>query len=303
MTNSFDRRSPTRPAPSPHGSGEPQGKSGGIGGAPKPGASYGRFIPREELSSFSAWNPNALSGGQPQAQAVHRPEPPAPPKPPAPSPEAELAEHVRLARLAGYQDGYRDGMVALEGFKQSFASQVTAQLGALSASYMQQLDALQEEMARALAVSATHLARQMVRSELEQRPELVVAVAQEAVDTLLLSARHITLRVHPDDLPLVAQGTADVLAARGARLLADAGMARGGCLVESDIGAIDACLENRWRRAVATLGCDGEWQGESQNSARAAAGASIKAVETPLIDAAPEGLASDDPDDATQGPA
>jgi len=255
MTRSSDNRNgPTRPAPPP-GGGTPTA-------SPKQGSPYGRFIPREELSSFAAWNPNALSGGEAHVQPVHRPEPPEPPKPPRPSPAEELAEQVRVARLAGYQDGYRDGLVALEGFKQSYSSQVTAQLGAVTQAYMQQLDALQQEMARSLAVSATHLARQMVRSELTQRPELVVAVAQEAVDTLLLSARHITLRVHPDDLALVAQGAADVLAARGARLLSDASMTRGGCLVESDIGAIDASLESRWRRAAALLGCDEGWASE-----------------------------------------
>ena len=244
MTSS-SKKPPSRPAPPP-------------GGGAKP-ASYGRFIPREELSSFAAWTPGALSGGDepPVNLNVQRPEPPAPPPP---SPAEELAEHVRVARLAGYQDGYRDGLVALEGFKQSFASQITAQLGTLSQSYMDQLDALQQDMARALAVSATHLARQVVRSELELRPELVVAVAQEAVDTLLLSAHHITVRVHPDDHALVSQGAAEVLAARGARVLADAGLSRGGCLVESDIGVIDATLETRWRRAAATLGCDESWK-------------------------------------------
>jgi flagellar assembly protein FliH len=254
--NNGNRNGPSRPAPPPGGGSAPTS-------SPKPGSPYGRFIPREELSSFAAWNPNALSGGEAHAMPVHKPEPPEPPKPPKPSAEEELAGHVRTARNAGYQDGYRDGLVALEGFKQSFANQITAQLGTVTQACMQQLDGLQQEMARALAVSATHLARQMVRSELAQRPELVAAVAQEAVDTLLLSARHITLRVHPDDLALVAQGAADVLAARGARLLGDAGMARGGCLVESDIGVIDASLESRWRRAVALLGCDEGWAGEA----------------------------------------
>ena len=249
-----------RPAPPPGGASKAPPPGGGA--APKPASPYSRFIPREELSGFAAWKPGALSGGEDlPVSPLQRAEPPAPPAPPKPSPAEELAAHVRSARTSGYQDGYRDGLVALEGFKQSFASQVTAQIGALTQSYTQQLDALQQDMARALAVSATHLARQMVRSELVQRPELVAAVAQEAVDTLLLSAHHITLRVHPDDHGLVSQGAAEVLAARGARLLSDTGVTRGGCVVESDIGVIDASLETRWRRAAAALGCDEGWDG------------------------------------------
>ncbi len=241
---------PMRPAPAP-------------GGGAKPTSPYTRFIPREELNTFAAWSPGALSGGEPAANPVQRPEPPQPPQPPQPSPAEVLAEQVRLARTAGYQDGYRDGLVALEGFKQSFAMQMTAQIGTFTQSYGDQIDALQQDMARALAVSATHLARQIVRSELAVRPELVATVAQEAIDTLLLSAHHITLRVHPDDHTLVQQGAADVLAARGARLLADTGVTRGGCVVESDIGVIDGSLEARWRRAAAALGCDESWDGQA----------------------------------------
>jgi flagellar assembly protein FliH len=220
---------------------------------------YSRFIPREELSSFAAWNPASLSGADEPSIGVQRPQPPAPPAPPMPSPEALLAAHVNQARQTGYQDGYRDGLVALEGFKQSFAMQMSQQLGALTQSYGTQLDDLQQDLARALAVTATQLAQQMVRSELTARPELVAKVATEAIDTLLLSARHITLRVNPDDHALVLQGAGDALAARGARVLVDTDILRGGCLVESDIGVIDATLETRWRRAAGSVGCDQAW--------------------------------------------
>lgn len=219
-----------------------------------------RFIPREALGGFAPWQPGALAGGPSPQTNVQRPAAEAGPAELALQREAQLAEQARAARQAGYQDGYRDGLVALEAFKQSFATQTSAQVAALVEALDAELGALQQEMARTLAVAATNLARQIVRSELGTRPDLVAAVAQEAVDTLLLSARHITLRVHPDDLALVALGSADVLAARGARLLADATLARGGCRVESDIGVIDASLEARWRRAVAALGCDAAWQ-------------------------------------------
>lgn len=219
---------------------------------------HARFIPREELGGFAAWNPGDIAGGPPPQGNVQR----APEEAPKVDVAAKIAEQLRSMRQAGYQDGYRDGLVALDAFKQSFSAQITAQIGTLMNSLAAELGGLQQDMARTLAISATHLARQIVRSELTTRPELVAQVAHEAVDTLLLSAQHITLRVHPDDHAFVAQGAADVLAARGTRLLSDPAMARGGCLVESDIGVIDASLETRWRRAAASLGCDEGWAGE-----------------------------------------
>jgi flagellar assembly protein FliH len=212
---------------------------------------YARFIPREELGGFAAWEPSDLSGTRRPAAA--------PPEPPPVDPTVVHAEEVQAARQVGYQDGYRDGLVALEGFRQSFARQTTAQVGALMDGIAAQLDGLQQEMAQALIATATKLARQIVRDELQTRPELVARVAQEALDTLLLSARHITLRVHPDDHALVAAGAADGIAARGGRLVADPAIARGGCLVESDIGVIDATIDTRWRRAAAALGRSEPW--------------------------------------------
>ena len=42
-------------------------------------------------------------------------------------------------------------------------------------------------------------------------------------------------------------------------IVSDAAVSRGGCLVESDIGVIDASVESRWRRAAASIGCDEAW--------------------------------------------
>lgn len=251
-TNSSDRRAPP-PAPGPR---------------PTP---YSRFIPREELSSFAAWNPTALSGGTAPPAPLRRATDKPPPEPESPSAVEALAAQLRAARQSGYHDGYRDGLVALDAFKQSYASQVTAQLGTLTAAYQQQLDALQERLALAVAATAAEVARQVVRSELATRPELIAAVAQEAMDTLLMSARHITLRVHPDDLALVAQGTGEALAAREARLLADPTVSRGGCTVESDTGAVDASLETRWQRAAAAVGCEACWTAPENSLAEPAA--------------------------------
>ena len=224
---------------------------------------YARFIPREELSSFAAWALGDISGVPGAANSPLRPREPEP----APVDPAELvAQQLRGARQSGYQDGYRDGLVALEGFKQSFAAQTTTQVGTLISSIGAELDALQQEMAKSLAATATHLARRIVRSELTTRPECVAQVAEQAIDALLQSARHIVVRLHPDDHALVAGTAAETIAARGARLVADSSITRGGCKLESDIGGVDATIDERWRRAAAALGCDDSWDGSAAPS-------------------------------------
>lgn len=207
--------------------------------AGKPAApAYTRFIPREELGTFSAWMPGEFA---PTGEA------PAPP----PETDADTADaRVAQARQSGYQDGYRDGLAALDSFKQSFAQQMSERIGALLRGFDEEFAGLEQQMAAAVAQTATLLARQVVREELSLDPQRIARVAQEALSVLLSSARQVTLRVHPDDEPLVRAGAGDALAVRSARLVADAGIARGGCRVEADIGAVDATVQTRWRRAL-----------------------------------------------------
>lgn len=250
MTNSSDARRAPRQVPPP------------AGNAGQKNAPYARFIPREELGKFAAWSPEALSGGTPAPTPLRRATDAAAAGDAASAADS-LAAQLRAARQSGYQDGYRDGLVALDAFKQSYASQVTAQLGTLTEAYHAELDTLRQKLAQAVAATAATVARQTVRSELSTRPELIATVAQEAIDTLLMSARHISLRVHPDDQALVTLGAGEALAARGARLITDTAMPRGGCSVDSDIGAIDATLATRWARAAAALGCEEPWEADT----------------------------------------
>ena len=212
----------------------------------KAGSPYQRFIPREELGDFASWQPGTFGGvdAAAEATATAAPEPTT----------ADWQARAVAARQAGYQDGYRDGLVALESFKQSFAQQATSQIGALLEAFDEQTNALDAEVAQALAQAAVQLARQVLRAELTVRPELVAQVAAEAVNAVMLSARHIGVQVHPLDLPLVAEGAEEALAARGARLSANPAIARGGVLVQSDVGAIDARIATRWAQAAAALG-------------------------------------------------
>ena len=223
--------------------------------APRPNTPYSRFIPREELGAFAAWSPHTLNAELDAAgPAADGSAPAAAPDTPA------VQAQVAAARQAGYQDGYRDGLVALDSFKQSFAAQMSSQLAPLLQAFGTQIDALEQQMAQAVAQAAVMLARRVVRTELQTQPEHVAEAASQAVNAVLQSARSIRVLVHPQDHALVAAGAAEALEARGARLVAQPGIERGGCLIESDLGQIDARIDTRWRQAAAVLGSGLPWE-------------------------------------------
>jgi len=228
-----------------------------VGAAPRAPSSYSRFIPREELGAFAAWNPGTLQTEQEPGHVASAATQPAGPA--AAGSDQALQAQVAAARQTGYQDGYRDGLVALDSFKQSFATQMAAQFGPLLKSFEQQLGALEQQMAQAVAQAALLLARRVVRAELHAHPTQVAEVAAQAVQAVLQSAGHLRVLVHPEDHPLVAAGAEEALQARGARLLASPDIERGGCVVESDLGCIDARIEARWRQAAAVLGGELPW--------------------------------------------
>lgn len=190
---------------------------------------------------------------QPAAPAAAPVEPPPPPEP-------SVHEQLHAARQSGYQDGYRDGMAALDAFKQSFAQQMSKQLGGLVAGFDEEMRALEDEMAASIARIAVELARQVVRSELEQRPELIARVAHDAVEALQLSARHVRVRVHPDDYPLVRDGAGEEMQAREAQLIPDPEVPRGGVKVDADIASVDATIAARWQQAVSAIGQTSIWE-------------------------------------------
>ncbi len=218
--------------------------------------SYARFIPREELREFSSWTPGSFGQAAAAAEASS-----AAALPSEPTTEQWQAA-VDAARQQGYENGYREGMAALDEFKKAHERQSSAHLAHFMRALDAEFDGLHEELAGAVSRIAIGLARQVVRSELQLDPRHVVHVAAEAVEAIVQSARHVSVHVHPQDLPLVAEGAQEALQARGARLLPDPEVARGGCRVQSDAGSIEADIASLWTQAAQALGSDLGWEGE-----------------------------------------
>lgn len=202
----------------------------------------------------------AKIGGMPDGQQ------PAPARAAEPEPPPVDVEAVaRDARQAGYQDGYRDGLSALESYKQTQAAQMAAfmsdQVGALVNDLHARLESLEQQLSGRIAGVALELARQVVRSEISLRPELVLTVAEDAMSTLLSSARQVVLRLNPEDHALAQGALEEQMQSRGARLVADPHVSQGGCVVESDIAVVDASVEARWHKVAAAMGVNTDWHG------------------------------------------
>jgi len=162
-------------------------------------------------------------------------------------PESEKrkqAVEVEKARLEGIEQGkslgrevaQRELMPALE-LMQQYATMLAAERADLSARFEEQLVSL-----------ATQMAEKILNAELNVKPEMLVGIVKNALRSVT-EAKQVTLRVHPQDLELLRAKTEEIAAGLSSAavldLRPDDSLRRGDCLVDSDIGSLDAKLETQ----------------------------------------------------------
>jgi type III secretion system HrpE/YscL family protein len=92
------------------------------------------------------------------------------------------------------------------------------------------------------------IAEKIIGRELEVNPDVIVDVVRQALQTVK-QQREIIVRVNPGDLSALQGRRGDVIAAlaraKDVDLRADPDIGAGGCVVESELGTIDAQLDTQ----------------------------------------------------------
>lgn len=159
------------------------------------------------------------------------------------------------ARQEGYLAGHAEGMAA--GREQ--AALEALRLQKLAATFAAETAKADEVIAQQVLDLAVDLARALLKSALQLRPELVLPVVREAVRYLPALHPPALLYLNPDDAVLVKDKIGDELAKMGWLLTDDAQLEPGGCRVETANNQIDASLPTRWQRLLAALGKHSDW--------------------------------------------
>jgi flagellar assembly protein FliH len=168
--------------------------------------------------------------------------------------EQGRAEGLAQGRREGHAEGYRDGQSEghAKGAKQ--AHEQAARLDRLAGACATALDGLEREVGQALIHLATRIAEQVLRTHLRDHPNQILELVQDVLQSAPQQGAALTLRLHPEDLELVQTFLRQNPDLSHYQLVADEHMSRGGCIVETPQGSIDATLETRWLRITAALG-------------------------------------------------
>ncbi|HEV7751480.1 MAG TPA: FliH/SctL family protein [Baekduia sp.] len=167
-------------------------------------------------------------------------------------PEADLAAIAEAARAAGHDAGFQAGLVQAE---QQMAAGVAALQAAVAG-----VEAQRNQLSAAVEAAAVELglriAEQALHATVEAQPDVVVDVVRGALRRLVDRDR-VAILVHPDDLDLVRTASAGLVAELGGiehcEVQAERRVARGGAIVRTVEGEVDATLATKLARAREVL--------------------------------------------------
>jgi flagellar assembly protein FliH len=159
--------------------------------------------------------------------------------------QVHFAALEREAFASGYAAGERAGLEA--GNKRAEAmlrrlAQTLDELRSLRGTMIRQTEQQMVQLALAIA-------RRILHREMTVDQDLLVALARVALERLGDSGAA-TIRLNPEDHAQTVQRHGDHWAGSRVRVIADPGVSRGGCLLESDFGLVDASVEAQFEQVA-----------------------------------------------------
>ena len=215
-------------------------------------------IPKELQSAYQRWEMNSFGDERPSVVAKRVPPPPPPPPIALPTEEdcaairaAAHAEGVEAGRASGYADGLAMGRAE--------AARELEHLQSIAVTFGDAVAQADEVIASDVLDLALHLARGMLRTALDVKPELILPVIREAIGYLPVFQQPAKIILNPEDAPLVQDAMGEELEKSGWRVVTDPAVARGGCKIDTPQNQIDAQAAARWQRLAHALAKNVEW--------------------------------------------
>lgn len=180
--------------------------------------------------------------------ASSRPVPQQSPAQKAEDDAARQAAELEALRAQAREEGYQQGLQQASDEMAVAMTRWTQAVDRLAAPF-QQID---EELELQLVQLTSAIARQVLRREIELNPEMIIGVLREALASLPVSAKDVSVRLHPDDAQLIRE--------RGLHndnsdwsLQETPTLQRGDCEIQSPATYIDERVNSRLNKVVAEL--------------------------------------------------
>ncbi|AGL01657.1 FliH/SctL family protein [Desulfoscipio gibsoniae] len=162
------------------------------------------------------------------------------------------ADAARQGYDKGYDEGYRAALEEAGKEADKIRARAKSVLVQAEENRREKINNLREEI-RDLAID---IAEKIVTKELEIKSDAVLTIAQEAIQ-LVSNRKYIVLWVHPEEEEICQKHRDQLLKhlppKAEVHIMTDETVARGGCIVETDYGKVDATLSNRWQTLLKAI--------------------------------------------------
>lgn len=162
----------------------------------------------------------------------------------------------------GYQEGYEQGKIQAEKELQDLKARLENEYR----QKLEELDHLLASLREAISQGVLSLDREVLTllkllvqklffKEFLRDEGVILRVVREALQEAVEGSR-VTIRVHPQEAQILRKTNLRALSGKTfpeIRVEADPSIARGGCLLETDFGLVDATLERRWTTLLKAL--------------------------------------------------
>lgn len=230
-----------------------------------------KIIPKEEMTPYQRWELasfNEEPEPEPQPEMLPEEEEFLEEPPPVPQLTAEQLDAIReAARQEGFAEGREHGLQAgrSEGYVaglqqgQQEVNEIIQHFRQIAVNFSTEVSQCSEKMAPELLDLALDLAKSMLKTALNVRPELILPTVSAAIHALPVLQLPASLTLHPEDAALVRKHLGEELAQQGWKIEEDAQLDRGGCRVETRTNQIDATTPTRWQRLGESLSKQLDW--------------------------------------------
>ncbi len=159
-------------------------------------------------------------------------------------------EEIQAIRDAAQEEGFQQGHA--DGYAQGQAEvrRLIAQIEGILDNFSRPLVRLENEVVGALGELSVRIAGSLIGRAYEADPALLVALVNEALDTVSGTQRDVEVRLHPDDIAAI-NGLLSL--PDGQRLSPDTSLSRGDLRVHAESVRIDGTLDARLRAALGTV--------------------------------------------------
>lgn len=174
----------------------------------------------------------------------------------------ELLQHPEIsARLAhleqeayekGFAQGQKDGEELGRRQYETLANRLKEILKSLDEAVSEHVLTLEPQLFSLLKV----MVEKLVLKEVSTSPEVIKTCLREALGHVVEQTQ-VKIHLHPDDVEFLEEVLGELreefARIRDFEILSDPNLSRGGCLLETEFGLIDATLDRRWREIFAKL--------------------------------------------------